>query len=86
MWLLQTNDLSLTHVIDKHLETEPGAPGPARTYGILSHRWEADDEEPTFEEYHGKTASLSKIGRKKLEACSQIAQSHGLDLLWSDTC
>lgn len=86
MWLLNSEDLSLRRIPGKDLEVQEDATEPLRRYGILSHRWEEDIEEPTFEEYYTAQPSLNKIGRNKLVECGRVAKSHGLDLIWSDTC
>ncbi|KAH8800856.1 heterokaryon incompatibility protein-domain-containing protein [Xylogone sp. PMI_703] len=73
---LETNgEFSLTNDI-----THPTTP-----YAILSHTWEEDDEEVTFEDLKygsGKT----KNGYKKLRFCGQQAARDGLKYFWVDTC
>ena len=53
-------------------------------YAILSHRWLADTEEPTFEDLaHG---SGKKLGYEKLRFCGEQARRDGLQYFWVDTC
>ena len=86
MWLLSTEDLSLRQLSERVLEIQPGAAKPQIRYGILSHRWEEDAEEPIFEDYRaGQPARVNK-GILKIQQCRRIAQSHNLDLIWADTC
>lgn len=94
MWLLDTTTLALGKIVDDGWEKAQGsAAPPLRQYGILSHRWENSTEEPTFEELRvnksisEKKGGISdKKGGVKLMNCCSVAKSHGLELLWSDTC
>ena len=83
MWLLDTKDLYLKHIADRDLKVYPGPTEVRHRYGILSHRWE-DDGEPTFEQY--LKDSVSRPSCSKIEKCCEVARSHGLDLVWVDTC
>ena len=54
-------------------------------YAILSHRWLADTEEPTFEDLtHG--SGEKKLGYEKLRFCGEQARKDGLEYFWVDTC
>jgi hypothetical protein len=58
---------------------------PTTPYAILSHTWEEDDDEVTFEDLKdgsGKT----KNGYKKLQFCGLQAARDGLQYFWVDTC
>jgi hypothetical protein len=57
-------------------------PGP---YAILSHRWGADDDEITFDNWE-KSSSRGKPGYAKLSFCADQARGDGLDYIWMDTC
>lgn len=86
MWLLDTNTLALRKIADNGWETTQGSMAPRLQYGILSHRWEDSSEEPTFEEIRNQKAISGTKGGDKLRECCRVAQSDGLELLWSDTC
>ena len=54
-------------------------------YAILSHKWEADDEEVTFNDLrHGW--GKSKKGYTKIQFCAKQAQKDGLQYFWVDSC
>jgi len=61
MWLLKVSDRGPTLVSISDDELEPDITGIARTkYAIVSHRWEADDEEVTFDEMRALRQPLTK--------------------------
>ena len=43
------------------------------SYAVLSHTWEADDEEYTFQDLKDRTG-ISKRGYRKIQFCSEQAQ------------
>lgn len=86
MRLLNAETLTLEHIPDQDLEAQIGGALPRRRYGILSHRWEEDAEEPTLEDFRLGRPTRTNKGIRKIETCCLVAQSHGLDLMWSDTC
>ena len=54
-------------------------------YAILSHRWLADTEEPTFEDLvHG--TGKEKLGYEKLQFCGEQARQDKIAHFWVDTC
>jgi len=58
-------------------------------YAILSHRWENDEEEVTFEDMDkgiDKGSAQGKAGYKKIEFCSEQAAKDGLRYFWVDSC
>lgn len=73
MWLL--------NVHTKKLESFEGS--GIQKYAILSHRWQ--DEEVTFKEVQ-KSRCAGKKGWLKVEKCCDLAQRHGIDYVWADTC
>lgn len=54
-------------------------------YAILSHTWEADDQELTFQDVMNKTGK-SKTGCRKLEFCGEQAKKDNLQYFWVDSC
>ena len=54
-------------------------------YAILSHTWEADNEEVTFQDLRNETGS-SKAGYRKIEFCAKQALEDGLQYFWIDSC
>jgi hypothetical protein len=57
----------------------------ALRYAILSHRWEADDQEVTFQDIIDGTGH-DKIGYRKIEFTADQAQKDGLQYFWVDSC
>jgi hypothetical protein len=55
------------------------------SYAILSHTWEADDQEVTFQDICNTTGN-SKNGYRKIQFCRQQAQKDGLQYFWVDSC
>jgi len=55
------------------------------SYAILSHTWEADDQEVTFQDVINHVGS-NKRGWEKIEFCGKQAQKDGLLYFWVDSC
>ncbi|MCJ1292890.1 hypothetical protein MMC34_004443 [Xylographa carneopallida] len=73
----ETGEFSLTKdLIDDNL---------IPSYAILSHRWLADTEEPTFEDLTNGTGG-GKLGYEKVRFCGEQARQNGLQYFWVDTC
>ena len=54
-------------------------------YAILSHTWEEDDNEPTFQDLM-QGVGKSKAGYRKILFCEEQATKDGLQYVWVDTC
>jgi hypothetical protein len=54
-------------------------------YAILSHTWEADDAEVTFEDMTNGTGE-DKPGYDKIRFCGEQAKQDNLQHFWVDTC
>jgi hypothetical protein len=54
-------------------------------YAILSHTWEADHNEVTFQDLMNAQGS-SKRGYRKIRFCSEQAKKDGLQYFWVDSC
>src|SRR4051812_19869783 len=54
-------------------------------YGILSHTWEADDQEVTFHDLV-KHLGRDKKGYRKIRFCGEQAKKDGLRYFWVDSC
>ncbi|KAK3615470.1 hypothetical protein LTR56_026570, partial [Elasticomyces elasticus] len=54
-------------------------------YAILSHRWLAATDEPTFEDLSNNCAQ-EKLGYQKLRFCTEQARRDKLQHFWVDTC
>jgi hypothetical protein len=54
-------------------------------YAILSHTWEADDEEFSFKDIT-KNRGKEKAGYHKIRFCREQALQDGLRHFWVDTC
>lgn len=54
-------------------------------YAILSHTWEDDAEELTFQDLRDGTGK-NKSGYEKIRACGKQARRDGLRYFWVDTC
>lgn len=78
MWLLSTNADGTFK-----LNNFPGNI-PSR-YAILSHTWEADDQEVTFQDLMLGIA-IKKKGYRKIQFCSEQAMKDGLQYFWVDSC
>ena len=55
------------------------------SYAILSHTWDADDQEVTFQDMINGVGS-GKRGYKKIKFCGKQAQKDGLRYFWVDSC
>jgi hypothetical protein len=54
-------------------------------YAILSHRWEADDQEVTFQDLK-IDSKHEKAGYRKIQFYREQAQRDGLQYFWIDSC
>jgi hypothetical protein len=54
-------------------------------YAILSHTWEADDQEVTFQDLANSLGS-SKPGYRKIQFCGEQAKKDDLQYFWVDSC
>jgi hypothetical protein len=78
MRLLTRDDdgnFSLTHFFGKDIPS----------YGILSHTWEEDDQEVTFEDVRNALVR-DKAGYRKIQFCAEQAEKDGLRYFWVDSC
>ena len=55
------------------------------SYAILSHTWEADDQEFTFQDLMNGVGQ-DKGGYRKIMFCRRQAQKDGLNYMWIDSC
>jgi hypothetical protein len=60
-------------------------PGEIPHYAILSHRWDADDQEVTFQDLKNGKASHKK-GYRKIQFCGEQAKKDRLQYFWIDSC
>jgi hypothetical protein len=54
-------------------------------YAILSHTWEANDQEVTFKDLTDG-AGVNKLGYGKIRFCGEQAREDGLQYFWIDSC
>jgi hypothetical protein len=54
-------------------------------YAILSHTWEADDQEVKLQDIEGRVGT-HKTGYRKIEFCARQAQNDDLAYFWVDSC
>ena len=54
-------------------------------YGILSHRWESEQDEVSYKEYR-KGFNPHRPAYDKIRNFRDLARSHGLEWAWIDTC
>ena len=54
-------------------------------YAILSHTWEADNQEVTFEDFVGGLGER-KAGYRKIQFCGKQASLDGIQYVWVDSC
>jgi Heterokaryon incompatibility protein (HET) len=54
-------------------------------YAILSHTWEGENEEATFQDLRDGTGA-HKSGYRKIKSCCDQAVRDRLDYVWVDTC
>ncbi|TBU29678.1 heterokaryon incompatibility protein-domain-containing protein [Dichomitus squalens] len=83
MWLLSTGRAKLHEFVSP--ESVPGG------YAILSHVW--DKEEQSFQELRRLARECAVTGANprdlaspKIRRCCQLAERHGYQWLWADTC
>ena len=55
------------------------------SYAILSHTWEADDQEVIYQDLINRLGS-SKNGYRKIQFCAEQAKRDGLRYFWIDSC
>jgi hypothetical protein len=55
------------------------------SYAILSHTWEADDQEVTFQDF-ANGVGINKLGYGKIRFCGEQARKDGLQYFWVDSC
>jgi ankyrin repeat protein len=55
------------------------------SYAILSHTWEADDQEVSYHDLINSLGS-SKKGHRKFQFCAEQAERDGLRYFWIDSC
>jgi hypothetical protein len=60
-------------------------PNKIPRYAILSHTWETDDQEVTFQDITNGVGH-NKSGYEKIKFCRNQAQKDGLDYFWIDSC
>ncbi|PIL26188.1 hypothetical protein GSI_11943 [Ganoderma sinense ZZ0214-1] len=84
MWLLSTDRAEL-HFFATPQDVPDG-------YAILSHVWDMDGPEQSFQDtellaakYSGPTDSPRKHASRKVRECCKLAQKHGFSWLWIDT-
>ncbi|KAF1994285.1 HET-domain-containing protein [Amniculicola lignicola CBS 123094] len=54
-------------------------------YAILSHTWEADDQEVRLKDIEDRVGT-HKTGYKKVEFCARQGQNHHLEYFWVNSC
>ena len=55
------------------------------SYAILSHRWEPNEQEFTFEDVTNSTGK-GKVGYSKIQFCGEQAKKDDLQYFWVDSC
>jgi hypothetical protein len=60
-------------------------PNSVPRYAILSHTWEAEDQEVTLQDIVNGVGG-DKSGYQKIKFCGNQAQKDGLDYFWVDSC
>jgi hypothetical protein len=56
-------------------------------YAILSHRWEPDSQEVTYQDLTSGIAGVThKLGYEKIRFCGKQAKHDDLDYFWVDSC
>lgn len=59
--------------------------GSIPPYACLSHRW--SDEEVSFQQWQSRTPEIeARAGYLKVVQACEVAQGHGINFLWADTC
>jgi hypothetical protein len=59
--------------------------GKIPSYAILSHTWEADNQEVTFKDL-ADGVGTSKVGYRKIQFCGEQAHKDDLEYFWVDSC
>jgi hypothetical protein len=59
--------------------------GNIPSYAILSHTWEADDQEVTFKDLTDGVG-INKSGHRKIQFCGMQARKDNLQYFWVDSC
>ncbi len=54
-------------------------------YAVLSHTWEANNQEVTYRDLVDVVAN-SKLGYTKIQFCGRQARLDGLEYFWVDSC
>ncbi|EIW59843.1 HET-domain-containing protein [Trametes versicolor FP-101664 SS1] len=84
MWLLRTNTAELRYF---------NSPHDVKSYAILSHVWQ--EHEQSFQDLQALHTQLASTGQAdilrshvsdKIRECCALAESHGYEWLWIDTC
>lgn len=78
-------DASLGRANDGRLRLTRFIANNIPSYAILSHTWEADDQEVTFEDLMNGVGN-SKSGYRKIRFCIEQADRDGLQYFWVDSC
>jgi len=91
MWLLTTSSNTRPTLVSiDEDKLEPDERGVTRVeYAIVSHRWEADEEEVTFDDMRSFSEPFPKVkslGYLKILKCCKLARQEKLEYLWMDTC
>jgi hypothetical protein len=55
-------------------------------YAILSHTWEVDDQEVTFQDLIKNNQKGHQSGYRKIQFCGDQAKQDGLQYFWIDSC
>ena len=55
------------------------------SYAIISHTWEADNQEVTFKDLTDDTG-VGKTGYRKIQFCGEQARKDSLQYFWIDSC
>ena len=80
MRFLNTRTLQFEEVADSNLEAEENK------YAILSHRWDATEDEVSFADIHDTKAISHKKGYAKLKGFCDKAKPLKCRYGWDDTC
>jgi hypothetical protein len=59
--------------------------GNIPSYAILSHAWEADDQEVAFKDFI-TGVGLNMLGYGKIRFCEEQARKDSLQYFWVDSC
>jgi hypothetical protein len=59
--------------------------GNIPSYAILSHTWEADDQEVTYKDLTDGVG-VNKLGYRKIQFCGEQTRMDGLQYFWVDSC